>query len=419
MASHYRSVNKPNFQLNKFSKKPDVIVNMPLTSTPVNNFETKRNILNQLYNLVSVNLLRYYIITKQEHIEVLKQSPFYVSYNYVGISCLLIFTKDVDGYKAVLIDRRTLKYNREHLQVDNVKMYAVKVRAHKDVYLNTILDGILTPNHTFIVCDGFFLKGKNIFDDDDLYNKMLNISSFLNSRLIDLQKTEIQFDVNPLYTYDDLQELSDKNSDLTFTKFKVRGLVFYPKKTGTKYIFKFERDNFHPRHQDQDEPIVLKSNFKSYSKNDRKLHDTSKVKSPVQQQLILPQQFRSLPKKEEHQDLEELHISSESKCQKKKKIFSDEIITANFLVQKTDIPDNYILYLFSSKKKENKKFGNIYINSIKRSKHYEKIFTREDAHELLIKCQYMPDYQAWKLLKVRHKRKKPDTIHDVKEKLGL
>lgn len=378
---------------------------------PITDLTTKGAVINYLFRVVPLHELKYIIITDETQVEILKKTQHYVSYNYIGTNCLLLFIQLNNEYKAIIIDRRSLKYNPSSIQLDKVNMYQISVRAHVNVYLGTIFDGILIQNSIFMVTDAYYLQGKNVFNNDELKNKIIQIGAFIEKNIV---SSKVKFYLNEIHTYHDLKKLINKK-EMTKLKFRVRGLVFYPKKSGTKYIYMFQNDpSFGGVNREQ---VLCRSAPCDNTETETKREEITPLIRPYNPVIAEEKEEKDVkfvkPVYKKNYITDDANkLSSIMRDQAESK----QVIFAYFLVKKTGAPDVYELYLFSKKYNELRKKGTALIQTIEKSKFCKKLFQNET--ELIMKCQYEPRFNSWVPIKVSRRHKEPDSTKGVREKLS-
>lgn len=310
--------------------------------------DEKNHLLSYIYNKINLSDLKYKILESESDLIDIKKG-YYVSPNYNGINCLLVFFKSSDKHYSFLVERKTLNYNWSQIDLDRIKIHPVKIRFREDIYNGTIFDGILNSgiNNFFTICDTYYFRGEN-FLNIDVFTKSLNISAYLKCNYID--------DDN----LNDLKIKVSKFKDLFETKNLInnidpdaRGIAFYPKKSGLKYLL-----------------INLQSQKKQEIKDNNNIY-------------------------------EEIPNNTEGV----------------FKIKKTETIDVYNLYLCAViKKKErnvlkSRRIDIAYIPTIECSKKCRDILKNKD--NTLIYCIYNKVKNKWIPIKECNTKNKPDLISDI------
>lgn len=196
----------------------------------------KRQILNYLYTSIDMKRYKYTIIDKFEDLEVLKKDQYFVSHNFCGVNCFLVFVKIYDTYHSVLIDRKTVLYNMNDSVIEKANVFPIKIRLGDDIYLGSIFDGIYVESQKhFIITDVLHLFGRSL-TEDNLQYKLINVKAFLDATMkSDNILNTISLRINKLYNLAEIEKVI--NDPLFTTKNVTRGLVFYPAISGTKLIY--------------------------------------------------------------------------------------------------------------------------------------------------------------------------------------
>ena len=203
-----------------------------------NSKDIKSYIINYLYNCINISKYKYELINNFNDIQPLKDEIHHVSPNFSGKNNFIVFLKINKNFYSILVDRTTLKYNKNNLNFDKVKFFPLNVKAKQNIYDGTILDGKLIKTKTnkliFLITDVFILEGKNMLEDK-LENKLINIKIYLEKNIKIDNFCKITFDINKLYKYNDIHNIikENKNHEL----YNLYGIIFYPKKSGITKIF--------------------------------------------------------------------------------------------------------------------------------------------------------------------------------------
>lgn len=191
----------------------------------------KQNLLKWIYEKIDLSKFKFKLIEKESDIvEIEKDS--YVTHNYLGSNCLLVFKKINSKFYSFLIDKKTLNYQFDQVDVKNVRITPVKVRLSKEIYFGTIFDGMfnLGNEKKFIITDTYFFMGKSLLESD-LMDKNMNISIYLESNYIeDFNIGDIRISICNIY------KLSDTKKIIHDSVPNAKGLSFYPRKSGNRLI---------------------------------------------------------------------------------------------------------------------------------------------------------------------------------------
>ena len=201
----------------------------------------KKQLVDYVYSSVNISKFKYELLQYDSELSQLLKQKYFVSVNFSGSNCLLVFTKIKDKYHSYLIDRKTLSYDPSKIDITKVKTTNVKVKLDHSVYLGTIFDGIYIQTKDeklFVITDIYLFRGED-FTNTHLDTKLLTIFSYLKSNYDDDDKdNNIILTVNKLFDFDKAGHLVNTvipNMKNTF----IRGICFYPEISGTKLIYLF------------------------------------------------------------------------------------------------------------------------------------------------------------------------------------
>lgn len=193
----------------------------------------KHIMLQYVYSAVDLSKYKYKILKSKDelyHID----SNYYISNNYVGNNCLMVFMKNKDRFYSFLIDRKTLKYDKDMLRLGEVSITNFSLRVDEKMYDGTIFDGI-HANDTFIICDVYLLFGNPL--NDNLMEKMDKITQMMDKMVThDTSLNTLRLEVNDLHELSEIHEIAERFTGNT-CKIRNNGITFYPKQIGTKLLF--------------------------------------------------------------------------------------------------------------------------------------------------------------------------------------
>lgn len=363
-------------------------------SNSANNIYIKQQLINYIYSTVELSNFKYKIIEYETDLPLLLKHKHFVSANFSGSNCLLVFTKIRDKFYSYLIDRKTLSYNQHQVNPENVKLLSVTVRLDNSIYDGSIFDGILVYNNqmkqrTFIITDVYTFRGKNMLTDKIQY-KIMNLVAYLKANLRDDKMNNIILTVNKLYEPDQienfLKELPDRK------EYNIKGLSFYPEMSGTKLIFMFDNNN-------RTNKMDLKQEIKQNNKQEIKFNNLS---------------FNNLSS--EHPDKK---VSIRYVCK------SDDPVYATFELKKTKDTDVYKLYLVETVKKDNKtilkskKMGIAFIPTTECSIMCKEAFIKNVNSRVLMKCKFINDKNKWEPVEIDKTAKYPTNLSEVEKNLEI
>lgn len=364
------------------------------SNNDINRPDIKEALVDYIYKNVNLSRYKYTLLKVENDLKLLNSNErtYYVSPNYNGVNSMLVFIKMRGMFCSFIVDRRTLSYNRNQLDLNKVKLIQVSVRLDESVYNGTIIDGVLLyntyststsgngpPNRqynnnnskTFVINDVYKLSGKDL-TDDKINHKMMNITAYLNSCYVeDKNLNSVTLVVNSIYHLKDIKALVHNFILKSKYKSSIKGLAFYSDISETKLVY-------------------LYSNC-SVSSNSK---DESYDKSPV----IIRDSNIKIP---------------------------DKAVTAVFRISSTDTVDVYNLSLYSEVIKDGNKFGKYkkycraYIPTSQCSYFCKDLLTVADKDSTLVECQWIPDKSKWIPIKAADKdRKLSDSLTDVTDMIS-
>ena len=298
----------------------------------------------------------------EEDLIMLTKNKYYVSANFNGSNCLLVFTKVVDKYLSFLIDRKTLKFNKSKLSINDVKIIKVVVRLDESIYNDTIFDGTLISSDDkkkFMISDCYYFRGKNMMTTK-IQHKIQEMREYLKYTNIRNRTNSIELQLNVIYPIEKTKEFTTTNIPST-KDYIIRGLVFYPEISGTKLLFMF-------------------------NSNKKDLGGVTKPKKKQEMKFVIT-----------------------------------EPLYATFDMKRTEFPDVFKLYLseFVKENQKNllksKKMGIAWIPTMECSQLCSKIL--ENKTNALVKCKYIPSENKWQPIELDCKSKYPTNISTLQNKM--
>lgn len=360
--------------MNKFQKQ--VNTDNKENSNPINSY-VKQQIIKYIYDTIDISRFKYKILEYEYDLVLLKDNKYFVSPNYNGTNGLLVFIKLKDRFYSVIIDRRTLSYSSNLIDLEKVKIIPINIRLESSIYNGTIMDGILLYNtgnkKTFIINDIYYFEGSDM-SLDNINHKLLNVATYFENNTKDdpiLNDTILL--TNKVYDIAELKKLINNYIPKSKLSSSIKGIAFYPEKSSTKLIYLY--------------------NNCSTGKDD-----------------IVP----NLP----------INMSSVIKPVRTLTTNHNNSIVGFFRIKKTDTVDVYNLYLVDIEKKDNKKIARYkkyclaYLPSTECSQFCKDIFDKVGSDVALVECKYIADKDKW--LPFRHvtDRKLPSDISEIQKLLS-
>lgn len=208
----------------------------------INSVQVKSDIIDYVFKVIEMGKYKYKLIQHFNDLTILTKDKYYVSPNFTGKNCLMVFTKLKDIYYSVLLDRKTLKYNKSYIKIEQVKIIPINhIMANKNIYDGTIIEGKLLHNQKFYITDIYFLDGRDKAGES-IKSKLDEFSTYIDKYIkIDQNNNKFDLEINKLYVYNDIQFIIDNFKE---SPYKMYGIIFYPNISGTTLLFNniFEND---------------------------------------------------------------------------------------------------------------------------------------------------------------------------------
>jgi hypothetical protein len=331
---------------------------------------------------------RYDILNRNEDLNKLLNTKYYVSPNYFGKNAFLIFTKINEKFYSVVIERNTLKFDISKIDIERVKIIHVNVDVDTSLFDGTILDGIYNNRdgkHSFIITDVFKYKNCNYLSNKldikltEIKLYLDNIPKFTNEKIHVNRRYNLTLKMNQYYELSNIRELIEK-------KIYCRGLCFMPEITGTKliYVMNDNDKNFTPGKKN-----IVPSNIRENNKIQRT--SSSNTKNKI------------------------INVTYISK--------TTEAIYANLQMKATDIPDNYKMYAFENIERDGrirkKKFQMdiAYIPNMKKSKWCREITGNTSNGVVMVNCLWNNNKKKWEPMTLCKNIKVPTNMTEIRKYL--
>jgi len=389
--------------------------------TYINNFYYKKQIIDYIYNTIDISKYTYSLINNNDNysslhsLDIIDKEKHYLQLNYSGINCYLVFIKINDKYFSALIEKRTLNYNKNKLNINNVRIREFDVKPKYNIYNGTILEGSLIfdkkeKNISFIINDILYLAGEKQINDQLKY-KFNKLNTYLETNPIlsnDNSLTYTNIILNKNYEINYIKNLV---SNLRSNKIKifpnlVKGLSFVKDISGDKiiYIFDSNKNNYNNN-----------NNYKNNNKNNK----NNNYKNNNNYSYI-----NSYKEDKSYRNKKQI-VSPKEKI-KEIKLSNSKSITAIFEMKRKET-GVYELYLIKKWKDpitnklrgKRKKKGIAYIPTVECSNFCEYLYSSnlEEDKSYIVECKYYNDKGKWVPFKLREDLKKPDSVKKVENKL--
>ena len=117
----------------------------------------------------------------------MKINKHFVSPNYNGTNCLLVFCKDEEKMYSFMLNRKSLNSK----DINDVMIYSVFLRVSREIYNGTIIEGIFSINtdennvrHKMMVITDVYLFMNMNMSKTPINNKLMELSGYLKNHLI-------------------------------------------------------------------------------------------------------------------------------------------------------------------------------------------------------------------------------------------
>lgn len=396
----------------------------------------KQQLISYIYTTVDLGKYKYEVIENESSLSQLVERKDFVSANFSGSNCLLVFTKLKDKYYSFLVERKTLSYNFQRVNISNVNLTNVKVKLDINIYDGSIFDGVLIKSKTettFVITDVYCFKGTNMANTK-LDSKLFSVIKYLESNYKqDSIDNDIVLTINKLYEISETENLINNDIPKISKNFSVRGICFYPETSGTKLIYMFDNGSFSSnfsngkthRIQSQNDfnglnslnnsnnpnnpnnlNIVNNFNRRNRSNSNYSTHSTHSIQSNNSNlETISPSPLRKATS-----------VATSAKKYIPKKNVADNSYV--FEMKKTENVDVYMLYAVEAVQKDQKtclkriKICLAYIPNNERTKWCTKVMDENtDGANILVKCKFYPEKNKWEPVEVSSS-KRPSYITD-------
>ena len=386
-----------------------------------NNDALKQPLIDYIYSTIDMSRFRYELLEFESELYQFVEKKYFVSANFSGSNCLLVFGKIKDKYCSFLVDRKTLKYSSQKININDVKITHVKLKMDLEIYKGSIFDGIFIQNKTsktFIITDVYMFRGQDC-TKTNIKSKLLTILTYLKSNYNEHDKDNtLNIAVNKLYELHELESLI-KNTIPKMKEFLVRGVCFYPETSGVKRIFMF--DNHERKKNNIIEPIGFSRNQdrnldrnldRNQDRNQDRYQDINNSKSP---QDIFVSKTKS--SSSDSGMIQEVKKNVKLIYAPKKHVNDESYV---FEMKKTEITDAYILNAVEPVVKDNKncykrkKVCLALIPDANKTKWCNDILKNGDT--VLVHCKYHASKMKWEPISVST-AKRPSCLSefDIKE----
>ena len=383
------------------------------------------------------------MLNYENDLQKILKNKYFVSINFFGTNCLLVFTKVLDKFYSFTVDRQTLSYNFSKVDFSKVKLNLVNIHLDDNIYNGTIFEGILVKRYNmddvYIISDVYKFCGKDM-TKEKLNIKFLNIVGYLKCNYDkDIKTNDLELEVNKLF---ELNKFDYLVTDVLpkVKNLKCRGICFYPEISETKLIFnnpvnnpvnnptdnKSNHNKTNYNESNNNKTNYNKSNYNKTNYNESNNNKTNYNESnnnKTNYNKYNSNESNDSYSNEKIKQIEKIDYSN--KFDKKIKYFNEstENVFAILDVKRTDNPDVYKLFCVE-KEIDNKKTvlkkvscGIAHIRGIDASHKIKKLF--ENNKSILMKCIFNNDNSKWEPIEQEKTQKIPTLIDEIESKLVM
>ena len=382
--------------------------------------DNEKDLINYIYDNSDISKYNYEILKNKSQLPKIFENSYSLMPNFFGYPSLLVFIKKKDKYYQFVVERKTLSYSRELLDFNKIKLKYVTVDVDSSVYSGTILDGtfIESPRgNTFMISDVYSFKGDDM-TNVDLFVKLLKIRTYLSSpsAVPDISILEDRHKIFPKINLQVCEEVPIENIETYIkdgifdTKFKVRGLCFYPNKSGTKLIYLFANTN---ANTNTDTNTNTNTNTNNKSGNITNRHTRNSPNNNTNTNTNNKKDNLS----SHHSEKKISHKKSKLVASSSKSIYA---ILEMKSVSESASDDLYYLSAVEKVKKDGKnkyvrvKMGLADIPTKECSEWCRDLMMESDNGTVLVKCKFNKTKGKWEPVKHETKAARPDRKKDIK-----
>jgi hypothetical protein len=225
--------------------------------------EVNRELIRYIYSTVDISKFKYELLKNKQQMSRFISNTHYISPNYNGKNCLLVFTKLKSKYYSFLVDRRQLSYSIDKVKLDEVFIHHCNVDVDLPIFQGTIFDGVYIrkgiqngqnghngtfgaqyAQHEFIINDVYAFRGTD-YTGNKLNLKLFEINLYLdniNSQIHAIRdrinaKTNLELKINNVANLLDIRKFVKNDMKIIDKDYQTKGLCFYPELSGTKLVF--------------------------------------------------------------------------------------------------------------------------------------------------------------------------------------
>ena len=435
--SNFRSTGGGNFQSTGGNFQSNNQANNFKEKYQNRNRETNQDLIKYIYATIDISQFKYDLLKYEHQLNKFLTDTYYVSPNFYGKNCFLVFTKVKTKYYSFLIDRKQLSYSFDKVHIDNVYIHHCNVDIDLSIYSGTIFDGVYIKkgnSFEFIITDVYCFKGTD-YTGTKLKHKLYEIEVYLDNigsqfkfnKEKSNNRTNLELKINKLYDVTNIRQFIENDIKIYQEKYQIRGTCFYPEMSGTKLIYLFENNENYEINGNG-----TQQNF--HNKQNDKISDSVETQTHTQTQIQMQpkQSYQTNRQQSQPHQMTAAHPMERNEMLKKsqrpvKTIFvakTNEQFNAILGMRATKIADNYSLFAVEQVKNGEKTvlrkypMDIAYIPDINKSNWCKKIMTDSQKDVVFVKCVWRHDKGKWEPLELKDV-KIPSLMEDIREYLTV
>lgn len=379
--------------------------------------ETNRELIKYIYSTLDISQFKFDILKYEQQLSKFISGTYFISPNYYGKNCFLVFMKLKTKYFSFMIDRRQLSYTLDKVKLDDVFVHHCNVDVDLEVYSGTILDGVYVRRgnvHEFIVTDVYLFKGAD-YTQNKLNHKLFELEMYLDNinsqtRYIKERinaKINLELKVNKICKLTDINKFMEYDVKEYEKSYQIRGICFYPEISGIKLIYLYENENAETINKSND-------HMSDHQINSVNKPNSKKIAKYIKGDTVESDSVESGNKKIGFQKSKGLI----------KRVFvarTNNPVHAVLEMQATKTADNYKLFALEQIKDADKlrfkkcQMDIAYIPNMKKSQWCRDITTASSNGCVFVKCIWRDDKRKWEPLELKTDVKLPSLIDDIRK----
>lgn len=414
--------------------------------------ELNKSLVEWIYDSIDISKYNFKMLKDESDLSNILTNKYYLSGNYSGVNCLLVFTKLKGKFYSFVVERKMLSYSVDKIDWENLRITNVNVMVDQAIYNGTVFDGIYFSRGDvcrFTITDAYRFKGSD-YSVIDLKLKLNEfkcyferIGSQINRTGEQNKRITVEIDINQIYDIFDFDNVI--NTKLHTGGTMPRGICFYPEKSGTKLIFNYDHKPnilFSSNNNDIDNDNNHNNNDNNDNNNDNNYNNRNKLRESTKSSRSdnsddFDNNKNNNQNNNSNKNNNSINISQKSKNigtrLKLHKTYYTAInnnnnnntdpknneIKAVLSMSSTSIPDNYELYCverIDTNKIRKQKRDIAYIPDAEKSKWLRSLFD-QDTKPKLMNCVWRDERRKWEPISINTSAKIPTLSSKLDEYL--